>query len=414
MLRIPLLACLASVSIFAVDVNPKGTSNVGILKVIPPQGITIHVQSTFTPDDKSLALSTADYSGEHNLRPGKGCLTVESFSSEDPTLRVTTRQCGVEIHKGKTLKVMLGYAKLKWDYSKVQVGIGPQAQFQFGSAGNPSIGMFTTDNATTMVLSPSQLFTFAALPGDYEITYLPKAISDYRSVLQIVGKEETTLDITPPDARSRIVITREKAKYPKPMRKNEEYRSGNPYTGRYFANLIELTHMSQQAQATKKLSGLYAKFKTNDDGSLESASYFAYPLDDGMEKSRYELSANRFTVPLALTPGQSIEVPLAAINVDHIDGKLPGYYRLSVKVSDDSKTKLVPTGWFKEETDMRNLKVSSFWLGWPFNSTDATHYFQTQTSLHVPRGKEYVVETFRFDELGEFISQSVHEIDLTE
>ncbi len=387
-LSLPIISSL----VFAADVEPTGKYGFVKLKMANEAKTLFGSKfyASFSKDGKGTKnISGADVATK--VFEGKGCLLV-TFATGG-----YVKSCGYDVKEGETLEIPLSLLSLEWDPAKVAVDIAPFPTLSFRSL-RPEVEVHAMARGRFDGLQSGVLYLLP--PGEYE-SYVGdvEALADQKHKVALAGEGLKTLEVVDKDARTQIVLKVEKPKYPNPESQsltiNEillAVRNGNPVLPK---DTLKWNAMNEINHYTSPIAITFPKMDTTATRILRA---FPFPKQS---KFRHELILNNFVYPLTMPAAGTETVVIAALNVNHIDAKTPGYFL--VKQLDGGS--VFQARW----KSGRNYVIYDAPLN---NPSDSSDYFSTQRTLFVFSGYKYIVPTFAFDELGEFRAQSEHEVDL--
>lgn len=331
---------------------------------------------------------------------GTGCLTISGAA--DTSYRV--KRCDFTVVEKQTLTIDLSLAKLSWAMTNLQVDIGPFPQF----------GLAVSDAATKLEslaarayrdMAPNQLFLL--FPGQYEARYDRVGPLDNQGVpFSLQALTAHAIDISPKDLRSTIQVTAEGLKYESP-RRNYIFVNRIVVLERDVANSpkdIIANVVSNAAFSNKTITLPAASTPTINE------SFKAFAIGQSEAFHRHEIVVNNIIVPVSLIPGQTSKTDLVPFNVNHIDGTKKGFFRVA-QLDPTPGVAERPIRWQNENSLLLSEEKPTFAEA-EDDAASRNTYFRTRKTILVPRGHQYRVDTYAFDELNDFQKQDSHAIDL--
>jgi hypothetical protein len=369
--------------------------NAGSRESVFPIGFSAEFRKTFkgpVPVTAKAAIAITSTDTPTKVFEGEGCLTLREVGK----LTFFSR-CGYVIREGKTLEIPISLLRLTLDTKVIETDLPPRPQLSFVPQ-NFSTGS-RKDFGDARVWASG--LTFLLPSGQYDVKFTEvEALAGEGHTIDVGDATDQTFDITPRDLRSEIIVKAEAPKYNAPVRRytpiNEVFLVGR-----------DSSTIPAKTEAWNPLGELRGSVGTVAFGAASKPwekrfRIFGYPAKS---KLRHEVVVNNFVVPLSMVGGAPTTVELTPIDVGHIDGTLPGYFTVhQIEASGERLFK-----W--REGQMRYLTSSEV----PDPRDDensANGYIPTGRSVFVPKGFQYKVRSFAFDEVGDFRPQSEHDVDL--
>jgi hypothetical protein len=380
----------------AADVNPTGRFGYVKLKISTGAKnlFPSEFKATFVKAGKGAVAITAAETPT-KVFEGEGCLQIQGVARwQYVTL------CGYKVAEGKTLEIPLSLLQIKADLNAMETDLGPYPTVEF-SANDKKIEIEKNMGEARALLAKPASYLLPS--GSYEVRFGGvEALKGETKAITVADASEQIVDITPKDVRAEIIVRAEVPKYAVPTR--QYHRINEVFVVARDIRLIPKDTATWNPLANHSYNFAQSK-EIHSSPKIWEKRFKVYPFPS-VGDYRYELIINNLVLPLSLTTGASQTIELSALNVNHIDGTMPGYFTVhQVEASGERLFK-----W--REGQMRYLTTSDKPVVRQAEEQGNHGYVPTSKTVYVPHGYEYKVRTFAYDEVGEFCAQSEHDVDL--
>jgi hypothetical protein len=383
-------------SLQATDVNPTGKFGYVTLKM--PAGANrlfpSEFKASFVKVSKGAVSITAPDTAT-KVFEGDGCLQIQGPSNSQ-----SVRLCGYKITEGKTLEIPISLLQLKADLKPMETDLAPYPTVEIRAQNSALEIQKELGEARFLLAKP---FSLLLPSGKYELRFGEvAALTGESKSIEVADATEQIVDLTPKDLRAEIVVKAEAAKFGVPIR---QYSKINEV----FVLVRDIRTIPKETETWNPLSDHQYKFAQStqipSSSKVWEKRFKAYPFPS-VGNYRHDVVINNLVVPLSLAASASQTIELSALNVNHIDGNLPGYF--TVHQLESSGERL-----FKwREGQMRYLTSSDKPTVRQAEDVANHGYVPTGKTVYVPNGFQYKVRTYAFDEVGEYKAQSEHDVDL--
>lgn len=380
----------------AADVNPTG--KFGYIKLKMSAGAKSLFPSEFKANfvkvgKGSVAITAAETATK--VFEGEGCLQIQG-----PTRLQYVRQCGFRIAEGKTLEIPLSLVQIKADLKMMETNLGPYPTVEFTANDQKTEIQKDMGEARAILTKPA---SYLLPSGNYEVRFgAVEALKGEKTAFTVGDATEQIVDITPKDLRAEIIVKAEEPKYAVPTR---QYGRINEV----FVVVRDIKTIPKDAETWNPLANHPYSFAQSTEIPSSAKAWekrFKFYPFASVGDYRHDLVINNLFMPISLTVGASQEIELDALNVNHIDGTMPGYF--TVHQVESSGERL-----FKwRELQMRYLTTLDKPLMGQAEAQANHGYVPTGRTVYVPSGYRYKVRTYAYDEVGDFRAQSEHDVDL--
>ncbi|MDA8792423.1 hypothetical protein N9N67_04210 [Bacteriovoracaceae bacterium] len=354
-----------------------------------------------------------DLSKPYAVLKGEGCLILGG------TKLLSWSYCGINIKPKQTTNIEVSLVKISWDPKRTWIDLGNKLHLDLIPYVENSYAKFNFPAKPMQVNGKMENQTII-LPfvSGHKIQVQYTNVLAYKNQSKTISpifSSTSMIDVTPRDLRGTIKVLGENLHFATPGTKNRNSsysRMGNYKLFNFLPKAKEIRkvtltgalHPRYSLRIRTKLSQntqrvIWNRLDVGED-KKNSFSLKAFPLMAG--EGVYEFLVNNINQSVDVMSNRTLTLKLKSLNIGKLEGKFDGLYRLY---------QLNPT-----------TKIEKRQLGYAFGCNltssscypriDLKTYFPTQTTIEVPFGYTYQIDSYMKVHNGELEFQDTMEVRL--